>query len=329
MKAGALTHKAMSIIQGEGQTALAQAYQKILQSRYDDGKIREALHYYAEAVLPKVLPIFPALINLSSKAVGGTPENRSLIASAMMLITASGDIHDDIVDNSKTKFERKTLFGRYGRDLALLAGDVLLVQGLAAIHETCEPLGEQGKEIPNLIAAAMVEIAKAEAIESALWRESSVEPESVFEVMRLKGCVAELHCVIGGLIGCGTQQQIQNLARYGRTLGILMTLKEEFVDIKCVAELEHRIKHELPPYPMLVAMQNAALNRELEALIKRAKFTTVAEKGLASREVGKLAADFRDFGRKELALNMLFSNKTQTKELAVLLQALAEELLLV
>ncbi|MFB3890296.1 MAG: polyprenyl synthetase family protein [Candidatus Bathyarchaeia archaeon] len=332
MKLGSLTRKALAIVQQKGQIALAEACQKIIQNQYDDGIVREALHFYARAVLPRVLPIFPTLIHLSSEAVGQVPENASSVAASMMLITSSGDIHDDIVDNSAKKFGRSTLFGKYGRDTALLAGDMLLIQGTKELQTACSnSASEQKKTISDLIAATMTQIVKAEAVESSLWHKPNVAPEDFFEVIRLKGCVAELHCKIGGVIGGGDEQEIGNLAGYGRTVGLLLTLKEEFVDLKSPVELEHRIKHELPPYPMLIAMKDDALNRELTAITKEIEpkkmdLPKIAEKVLGSSEIRKLRAELRDLGRKELTGNLLFRSDERTKELAVLLEALAEEL---
>ena len=70
MVKGTLTENALRIIQLKGQPAQMQACRRILENPYDEGPISDALHYYAQSVLPRALPIFPALINLSSKAVG-------------------------------------------------------------------------------------------------------------------------------------------------------------------------------------------------------------------------------------------------------------------
>ncbi|HSV48955.1 MAG TPA: hypothetical protein VLH35_01450, partial [Candidatus Acidoferrales bacterium] len=100
MKAGALTHQALNLIKTTGQPALRQACKNILTNHYDQGVVCEALHYYATEVLPRILPIFPTLIQLSAQTAGATPANTEPIAASMLLITASGDIHDDIIDNS-------------------------------------------------------------------------------------------------------------------------------------------------------------------------------------------------------------------------------------
>jgi len=333
MNATSLTQNAMNIIQSRGQFGLLHACKKIMANQYDNGTVCEALHYYAQTVLPNVLPIFPALIYLSSKASGTIPKNLQPVATAMLLITSSGDIHDDIVDNSTRKFSRKTVVGKYGRDIALLAGDLLLIHGMSALQNECNLSNEQKKMLLDLVTASMVEIVKAEAREASLWQKADVTPEEYFEVIKLKGGVAELHCKIGGIISGGDEEIIDDLARYGRVIGILSTLKEEFVDMSSSVELDHRIKRELPPYPMLCALQNKASNYAL-AFARRDKFflkdlRRVSETVLGSLEVEELNAEFREFGRKELADNQLLKGNERAGELVVLLEASTEELAIV
>jgi geranylgeranyl pyrophosphate synthase len=327
MTAGELTKKALGTVFNTGQAALQDACINILTSKYDDGAVRDVLHYYAKLVLPKVLPIFPALISLSSKAAGGKEKTAQPVAAAMLLITASGDIHDDIVDNSETKFGNKTLFGKYGRDLSLLAGDLLLTQGITELQKTCAILSQQQQTaIFALIYEGMINIVKAEATEPLLWKKKTITPQELFEVINLKGGVAELHCRIGGIIAGADHATIENLARYGRLVGVLSTLKEEFVDLSNPLELEHRLKFELPPYPMLCAMQNSAVNAEISALKKKSGIPKIV---LGSSEVAKLVEDCKVQGKKELADNPLLHGECASVELAVLLEALAFELPLV
>jgi geranylgeranyl pyrophosphate synthase len=332
MTTGPLTQNAIGIVQSMGNSALSQACKKILQNQYDSRIIREALHHYAKMVLPNVLPIFPALVYLSSKTVGVVPENYKSVAAAMMLITSSGDIHDDILDNSKEKFGRKTVFGKFGKDIALLAGDVLLIQGTTNLQNECSNMSSmQRKAIADLISGSMFEIVKAEALETSLWHKPNVTPEEYFEVIKMKGGIAEFHCKIGGIIGGGSQEAIYDLGHFGRVIGVLSTLKEEFVDMTMFTELKHRIKHELPPYPMLCAMQNKTLKDEIVSITEKVKFSRndlqmIAEKVLCSLEVKKLNSEFRDFGRKELTTNLLLRGNERANELAVLLEALTTEL---
>jgi heptaprenyl diphosphate synthase len=332
MKSEPLTEIALNIIDKRGKLALNEASLEILQYRYADGIISEALKYYAKAIFPRVLPIFPALIYLSCNAVGGEPEKTKPLATAMLLITASGDIHDDIIDKSSHKLHRKTVFGKYGRDIALLAGDALLVQGMTLLQTNCESLPiDQRKAITNLIAKSMFEIVEAEAAETCLWKKVNVTPQEYFEVIRHKGSVAELHCKIGGILGCADKMALGNITNYGRIIGILSTMKDEFMDMLNYSELDHRIKNEMVPYPLLYALQNDKFKKQIMPFITKDDFskkdlTFIAKSTFKSIEVKKLKAELRELGENELASNILLKRNEKENEATVLLQALAIEL---
>lgn len=334
MQAGQLTQKALCAIQSIGQPALRQACKVILDSQYDNGAICEGLHFYAKEVLPKVFPIFPTLIHLSSRAVGKSQINTDPVAAAMLLITASGDIHDDIVDNSRGKFGRKTLVGKYGKQTALLAGDILLTRGFTALMEACknQPASRQS-EINASVNSAMVEIVAAEALELTLWRKKEVSPSEFFEVFRLKAGVAGLHCKIGGLLAGADNETLNALARYGRTVGVLATLKEEYVDLTDPYELRHRLGHELPPYPLLCALQDEDLKPQIERIIGKARLrcsdvSELAGLVLTCPGVKRVEVGLRELGLGELAANSVLKNGC-CGELVLLLEALSGELSLI
>lgn len=330
MPSESLTEIAIDILDKRGKFVLNEASRQILQYRSDDGLVSEALRYYAKAIFPRVLPIFPALIYLSCKAVGGDPEKTKSLAIAMLLVTASGDIHDDIIDESPVKFNRKTLFGKYGRTVALLAGDALLVHGLLLLQNKCESLPiDQKKAITHLVTKAMFELAEAEATEICLWRKSNVTPKEYFEVIRHKGSVAELHCRIGGIVGCADEKALEDITNYGRVIGILSTMKDEFMDMLNFSELQHRIKNEMVPYPLLYALQNDKFKERIMPIMAKNVFSKkdlqfIAESTFDSVEVRNLKNELKELGEKELESNILL--KSNEREAALLLQALAFEL---
>jgi geranylgeranyl diphosphate synthase type II len=320
---------ALNIIEKRGKDALEDAVLEILESHHDGGEISTALKYYAKNILPRVLPIFPALTSLACEIVGGNSEKTRAIAAAMMLITSSGDIHDDIVDKSTYKFGRKTVFGKYGSDIALLVGDALLVQGTTLLQDRCESqFPVQRKLIASLIAKAFFEIGKAEAIEISLWKKTNVTPQEYYKVIKLKGSVAELQCRIGGILGGADEKTLEAVTNYGRVVGTLSTIKDEFMDLLNYSEFRHRISNELSPYPMLCAFQNDSMKKQISLITEktsfsREEFQTITKLVLKSKEVKTLIAKIKNLSEKELKNNILLRNNKKGKEAVILLQALA------
>jgi geranylgeranyl diphosphate synthase type I len=75
----------------------------------------------------------PALMVLSCEAAGGDPKLVEPVAKALILISGAFDIHDDIIDKSyeRTEKKTKTLLGIYGYESMLLAGDSLIIGALS------------------------------------------------------------------------------------------------------------------------------------------------------------------------------------------------------
>ena len=133
------------IIEKHRRAIMQKAVEQTLDSKYDAGDYSCATKYHAR-FLPKVLPVFPALISLSCEAAGGKIEKSLGIGAALTLFVEAANIHDDIIDQTEIKHKRKTTYGKFGNDVTLLAGDVLLVQAALSLAKECEPLNREQKD---------------------------------------------------------------------------------------------------------------------------------------------------------------------------------------
>jgi len=300
------TETALRIIDKRGRGAMEKAMKEILSLQYDGGVVSSALKYYANVTLPDVLPLFPALVSIACEASGGKNEKMEAISAAMVHITSAGDIHDDLIDKSKTKYSKKTVFGEFGSGTALLVGDALLVQGLTLLHNECEYLTErQRKAIITLLPEAFFEISKAEADEIRLMAKAAITPREYFEVIRLKGSIAEMMCRIGGILGDADEETLESLSNYGRTIGILSTIKDEFEDIRDTSELQNRLLNECPPLPLLYALQNPQIRKKVKTPIKNSKLTKkeikkISKMILNSEEIQELTKEMHQIAKEEL-----------------------------
>ncbi len=297
---------------------MEKAQKEILKLQYDGGVVSSALRYYANVTLPDVLPLFPALISIACEASGRKNEKTEAISAAMVHITAAGDIHDDLIDKSKNKYSKKTVFGEFGRGTALLAGDALLVQGLTLFHRECEALTERQRQaIKTVLPEAFFEISKAEADEIRLMVKSAITPREYFEVIKLKGAVAEMMCRIGGILGDADEETLESLSNYGRTVGILSTIKDEFEDTRDTVELQNRILNECPPLPMVYALQDPQICNKVKTLIRNSKLTKkdvekISKIILNSEKVQELTKEMHQMAKKELKRFLIQRSKAKT-----------------
>ena len=285
----------VAMFEQRGRAVMTRAMQEILNTACDGGGVLDsALRHYARVNLPLVVPVFPALMSISYEAVMGIQRSEMIesVGVAMALIAFSADVHDDVVDCSDVKYGKRTVCGRFGSEVALLVGDVLLVQGYTLLHSACENLlPKQKQEIFGLTLKAVFEMSSAQALERKLTKKTRIDPDEYFEIMRLKGVVAELQCRVGGIIGQADDATLEVLTSFGRTVGMLGTIHDEFNDMLDTSELQHRIKFECPPLPMVYAVQDKKIKTAVENFVKNP--SAVSSK-VMTKKIAKLVLESKD-----------------------------------
>jgi geranylgeranyl pyrophosphate synthase len=314
-------------IEKRGRVAVDRAREDILSSKYDGGAVSSAMKYFAEFTIQGSMPVFPALISLSCEAVGGKTEKVPSVGAALILMAAAADIHDDVIDHSITKYSKKTVFGKFGLEVALLAGDALIVQGVNLVNRAIDSLSPKDKEIiRGLLLEAFFDITKAEAKEVLLRRKLNISPQEYFEVINLKAAVPEVHCKIGAILGNANDKEVQFLGCYGKSFGLVSLIRDEFIDLLEYPEFLSRVKNECLPLPVLFAMQDKTINEKLELLMGNAhlKKKDVAELAclvLSSRQVNDLKTRTNRTVKEGLDSITFIKNALLSKELETLLMA--------
>jgi geranylgeranyl pyrophosphate synthase len=257
-----------AILKERGQKAIELAKVTMIQEPIEFEPLREAMRYFMEEVWYDAS--HPTLLSLACEAVGGNPDSTTRVGAAVVLLAGGADVHDDIIDQSISKDSTETVFGKFGEDTAVLIGDALLFRGLLMLHEACESLQkEQKQEILRLAKDAFFKIGNAEAQEASLRGKLELSPDEYLNIIKMKISVAEASARMGAVLGKGTKEEIESLGHYGKTLGLLMTLRDEFIDVFEVDELTNRFKNECLPLPLLYAFQDPCIKKEIVQLLER------------------------------------------------------------
>jgi geranylgeranyl pyrophosphate synthase len=327
-----LFESAKKIFEIRGREAFKRAETEILSNFTGDDVISEALRYFVQVTLHGALPVFPALISLSCEAVGGKTEKTTSIGAAIILIAGAADVHDDVIDRSLIKGSKRTVLGKFGKEVAILVGDALLIQGFILLQRECNLISKkQGEKILNLVAQASFEISNAEALETQLKGRLDLSPEEYFEIIKLKAAIPELNMKIGAILGSADSKTVETLGHFGRTYGILSTIAEEFMDVWEYQEFRNRLKNECPPLPFLYALQNPHVKTKVLALLKdtrrrRNNFEEITEIVLKSQQVRKLKEELSKLTQKEIRQLSFVVNDKIREELKLLLLASLEYL---
>jgi geranylgeranyl pyrophosphate synthase len=251
--------------------ALEIAKKDILQEKRESKEINDAFRYYAKAWNDVV---HPGLISIACEAVGGKADDTTSIQIAMLLLTAGFDVHDDIIDESKTKYGKPTVFAKFGKDITLLVGDAFLMKALVLLHKLEKQIStEKMDAIWNIISGLFFELGDAEALEASLKSNIDISPEECFRILKMKASTFEAHMRIGAIIGGEEQDVVDLLGDYGRTLGILVSIREDFIDVFEAEELQNRAKNEYLPLPILHAFKNPQTKKTILDYLSKQKIT--------------------------------------------------------
>jgi len=268
-----ITEQVEKILEERGRKALEMAKQTILQEKIECEEVREALKYFITEYWHDLAR--PTLLSLTCEAVGGDPDITTPIAIPMILISGAIDIHDDIIDQSKIKGSRPTVFGKFGKDVALLVGDALLFKGFTLLHKAVEKgiPAEKVAVIVDIVKRTFFELGDAEALELKFRGRLDVTPEEYLHVVRKKAADVEAYTRISAILGGGSKKEIENFSNFGNLLGMILILRDDLIDMIDFEEAVHRIKREHLPLPILYALQNYEFKPTLIALLLKEKIT--------------------------------------------------------
>jgi len=322
--------KVRKILEEQGRKAYETAKEAILKEKFEYEPIREALQYFMEELWQNFQ--HPALLSLACESVGGKPEATTSIGASLVLLTGAADIHDDIIDQSLVKASKKTVLGRFGRDIALLVGDALLLKGCILLSEACENLPkERRKALLNLVKEGFFELGVAEAKEAGYRGNWDLTPEEYFTIIRMKAAIADVTARVGAVLGNATPKQVEAWGECGRIMGMLMNIRDEFVDVYESNELKNRIDNECLPLPILYAFRNPTLKRKIIHIFGKERLTdedalAVAGMIMETEEAENLKNEMQSLLEKGISLLRVIGEVKQQNILSTLLHGTLEDL---
>lgn len=262
------------LFEKEGKETFEKVQKAIFEENIECQEVQDAIKHFLSYRRSGFF-IRPTLISLGCEAVGGNTKAVLDIAVPLVLMSGGMDIHDDILDNQKSQDSRLTVFGRFNKDIALLAGDALLFKGLISWHKLVkEKLSVQRFiEITRLLEKAFFEVGDGQALEISLKRQTDVDPERCLHIAKKKAADIEALLRIGAIIGKAAQHEIESLGEYGRCLGMLWILGDDVADMFNHEEMKRRIENGCLPLPLFYAMRNSKLKSQIHEIIFKKKIT--------------------------------------------------------
>jgi len=253
---------------------LALAKQILLAEKMEPPKLRLACEHYLEHWDDFT---HAGLFSLSSEAVGGNPDDSVLAQAAIAIMAAAFDLHDDILDKSEAKNKIPTVYGKFGVEMALLLGNAFLIEGFKIFVDSMIDFPkEKRKDTLEMTKTLLFEVGNAHSLEICLKQRKRVTPDEYIMITELKAASIEADLMLGAIFGGGNKSEVENLARIGRIIGILATLRDDLVDVFDITELRQRIAVQDLPLPLLFAIQDDKTNSRVMTILSKPRITTRA-----------------------------------------------------
>ncbi|RDE11053.1 MAG: hypothetical protein C4K47_10675 [Candidatus Thorarchaeota archaeon] len=208
------------------------------------------------------------LILLSCEAVGGKIEEVLPITVAAELIQTASLIRDDMMDCDDYRRGVETVHKKYGNNLALLAADLLIAQGVWMV-------GQYGTtELLRHVGAAGVDMCEGEALDVLTEKKADEDlslERYIDTVKRKTVAFIDASTKIGSMTGKGTEAQQEVLGQYAESLGIAFQIRDDVMDITSSREVTGKsVRSDLrwirSNYPLIVALESCSRERRTECL---------------------------------------------------------------
>jgi geranylgeranyl diphosphate synthase type I len=305
------------------------AKQTLRAEKMEYPKLREALEHYIANWKDFT---HPGLFSIACEAVGGHPDDVVPAQASIAMMAAAFDVHDDVIDKSEAKHKTPTVYGKFGAERALLIGNAFLIEGFKLFVDSTAILPkEKGKNALEILKRLLFEVGNAHALEVGLKERKTVNPNDYMKIIEMKAAGIEADMHLGALFGGGEDIEVEVFAKFGRILGILATLRDEFIDVFETDELCQRILVRDLPLPLLFAMQNPDAKVKVMNIISKSKITkkdviALVDATVEAKSVMKLKARMSHLIDEGLTLiNNLPKGKLRNK-LQILLSFMLEDL---
>ncbi len=263
------TEEVKKLFEERGAEILKNAAESVTREQIECEEVREALRYFMARWQDLLRP---SLVTLACEAVGGDSSTVAPIGKSLVLLCGGINLHDDTIDRTLTKKKRDTVLGKFGENINLLAGDALILKGYAELFGGLTALEvPRGKKlaVTRMITKLFFELCDAEALELKFRARPDVKPDEYLYVARRKASDVEAYMRLGTMLGGGSDKQTNVLGEYGRILGTIIILRDDFEDILDVDRgLNMRLKNESLPLPLLYALEDRERKREILAILK-------------------------------------------------------------
>ena len=186
------------------------------------GTVREMISY-ADVGGGKMLR--PAMVLLSGLAVGKLTQKHIVTAAIIELLHNATLLHDDVLDDGKSRRGKPTINALMGNEPAVLLGDFLL----SKVFKMSAGLDLR---VMGIIAAATAKTCEGEIRQIAQRGNWVFNEREYLDVIAEKtAALFEASCMLGAIQSGASRKQEKAIGEYGRKVGIAFQITDDLLDL--------------------------------------------------------------------------------------------------
>jgi geranylgeranyl diphosphate synthase type II len=173
--------------------------------------------------------IRPVLTLLACDMYGGNIEDALDAAISLEMFHNFTLIHDDIMDKAPLRRGKATVYKKWNTDIAILSGDTLFAKAYQVAINTNE---RYLKKVLVVLTKVAIDVCEGQQYDMNFETDKNVTIPKYIEMIRLKTAALIGSCLkAGAIIGNASEEEAENIYKFGENLGIAFQLKDDLLDV--------------------------------------------------------------------------------------------------
>ncbi|MER5280969.1 family 2 encapsulin nanocompartment cargo protein polyprenyl transferase [Streptomyces sp. NPDC002809] len=175
--------------------------------------------------------IRPALVLAATRALGGDPRNAVRAAVAVELAHNFTLLHDDVIDEDRTRRHRATAWTVFGIPDAVIAGDAMLALAQRLLAEDARAVSARASA---RLSTCVIELCAGQQADCA-FEERGPDEVSLDECLTMAtaktGALLGCACAMGALYAGAEERAVGAMDGFGREAGLAFQLIDDLIGI--------------------------------------------------------------------------------------------------
>jgi geranylgeranyl diphosphate synthase type II len=180
-------------------------------------------------------------------------------------------VHDDVMDKSKKRRGKESVYSRDGVNMAILCGDSLIIYSYSLLIQSCSQ--ENLKDILTYFTKSAISIAEGQAYDIIFEKKTIVSLSEYEEMIYKKTALSfETACFIAARLSGASKKEIEAVSLFGEKIGMAYQIQDDLLDICDNSQITGKplfldIKQKKKTYLFLKALEKTKKHSDHKFLI--------------------------------------------------------------